>query len=175
MIESGRLRLPCLGVDVLRALIARDYTEAGRLLGARVPHEVLALEAVFELRLDQLERTPALEPWLTRALVLKSEQRMIGVGGFHGPPGAAWLDDYAQAAVEFGYTVFERDRRRGYATEAGRALLDWGRARGVQAFALSIGPGNAASLRLAGKLGFAKAGEWVHEERGLEHVYLLRG
>lgn len=58
----------------------------------------------------------------------------------------------------------ERDRAE--------ALLRWAHERhGVRRFVLSIGPGNHASQRLAGRLGFERVGEWVHEVRGLELVY----
>jgi len=128
---------------------------------------------VLRMRLRQLERAPEDEPWLTRAIVLASEARVIGVGGFHGPPDGAWLRDFAPGGVEFGYTIFAVDRRRGYAAEASAALVRWASERhGVRRFVLSIGPENAASAGLAAKLGFGKVGEWVHEERGLEHVWL---
>lgn len=172
-IESTRLRLECLGPAALRALIARDYEAAGRLLGARVPEEMETLAPVFHVRLGQVEAAPAHEPWLTRAMVLAAERVVIGVAGFHGPPGGEWLEAYAPGAVEFGYTVFEAHRRRGYAAEAGAALIAWGRAHGADRFVLSIGPENAVSMRLAEKLGFERAGQWVHEARGLEYVYVL--
>jgi RimJ/RimL family protein N-acetyltransferase len=166
------LRLVCLNAEILRALLARDYEEAGRLLGARVPAEMETLTDVFHVRLGQLEAAPEHEPWLTRAMVLAAERRVIGVAGFHGPPGGEWLEAYAPGAVEFGYTVFEAPRRRGYAAEAGAALIAWGRAQGADRFVLSIGPGNAVSMRLAERLGFERVGQWMHAERGLEYVYV---
>jgi RimJ/RimL family protein N-acetyltransferase len=98
---------------------------------------------------------------------------VIGIGGFHGPPGGAWLRDVAPGGVEFGYTIFARDRRRGYAAEAGAALVRWAsEEHGVRRFVLSIGPENEPSAGIAAKLGFRRVGEWVHAERGLEHVWL---
>jgi RimJ/RimL family protein N-acetyltransferase len=40
---------------------------------------------------------------------------------------------------------------------------------------LSIAPDNTHSARLARKLGFDHVGEWLHEERGTEHVYRRGG
>lgn len=171
-IETARLRLECLGPAVLRALLARDYAGASLLLGAHVPLAMSALDDVFALRLSQLRAAPGDEPWLTRAMVLAAERVVVGVAGFHGPPGGQWLEDYAPGAAEFGYTVLDRYQRRGYAFEAGSALVEWGRAHGADRFVLSIGPENAASLRLAEKLGFERAGQWMHETRGLEYVYV---
>ena len=53
-----------------------------------------------------------------------------------------------EACAEFGYTIFEPHRRRGYAEETVRALMDWARQRGAQHFIFSIAPDNAASLEL---------------------------
>lgn len=174
-IATARLQLLCLGPPALRALLARDYAAAGTLLGVSVPAEIATLAEVFEIRLGQLLAAPEHEPWFTRALVLTAERAVIGVAGFHGPPGGAWLEDYAPGAVEFGYTVFPAHRRRGYAAEAGAALIAWGKAHGADRFVLSIGPANEGSMRLAARLGFERAGQWMHESRGLEYVYVRVG
>jgi RimJ/RimL family protein N-acetyltransferase len=172
-IETERLRLVPMGPAFLRASLAGDGAGAQALLGARLPEEWPELAPVLRMRLAQLERAPAQEPWLTRAIVLAREARVVGVSGFHGPPGGAWLAPFAPGGVEFGYTVFPRDRRRGYAAEASEGLVRWAsELHGVRRFVLSIGPGNLASAGLAAKLGFRKVGERVHAERGLEHVWL---
>ncbi|HSJ98268.1 MAG TPA: GNAT family protein [Myxococcota bacterium] len=172
-IETDRLRLVPMGPAFLRASLAGDGATAQALLGARLPEDWAELAPVLRLRLGQLERVPAHEPWLTRAIVLASEARVIGVSGFHGPPGGAWLHEFAPGGVEFGYTVFPGDRRRGYAAEASEALVQWAsEEHGVRRFVLSIGPANVASAGLAAKLGFRRVGEWLHAERGLEHVWL---
>jgi [ribosomal protein S5]-alanine N-acetyltransferase len=172
VIETKRLRLVTLDPGVLRALLAGDCEAAARQLGIRSADGFGDLAPVFRMRLAQLEASPGDEPWLSRAVVLASERRAIGLTGFHGPPGGAWLRDFAPAGVEFGYAIFADDRRNGYATEAGQALMAWAaREHGVTSFVLSIAPGNEASIGVAAKLGFAPVGEWVHPERGRELVY----
>jgi RimJ/RimL family protein N-acetyltransferase len=171
-IQSDRLRLPTLGPAFLRASLAGDTAAAEELLEARLPRAWDELAPVLRMRLRQLEEQPEHEPWLTRAVVLAGEARVIGVCGFHGPPGGAWLRPFAPGGVEFGYTIFPDDRRCGYAAEASEALVRWAREEGVRRFVLSIGPDNLPSARLAAKLGFRRVGEWVHEVRGLEHVWL---
>ena len=80
---------------------------------------------------------------------------MIGVTGFHGRPGGEWLRDFAPDGVEFGYTIFEGDRRRGYAAEASEALVAWAsKEHEVRSHVLSIGPDNEASIGVARRLGF---------------------
>lgn len=173
VIETARLNLVSMGAILLRALLAGETAWAATLLGAQMPAEWSGLIDVFRMRLGQLDALPEAEPWLTRAVVLKSEARMVGVTGFHGPPGGAWLREYAPQGVEFGYTIFEGYRRKGYATEASEALIAWATdEHGVQNYVLSMAPGNDASVGVAKKLGFSKAGEWIHPERGREFVYL---
>lgn len=57
---------------------------------------------------------------------------MVAEVGFHGPPdGDGW--------VEIGYRVVAGYRRRGFAEEACRGLLDWALARGVAGVRAAIG------------------------------------
>jgi ribosomal-protein-alanine N-acetyltransferase len=172
-IETERLRLAPMGPALLRASLAGRACEAEALLGARLPEAWREVAPVLRIRLRQLEEAPALEPWLTRAVVLAGEGCVVGVAGFHGPPGGDWLRAFAPGGVEFGYTIFAPDRRRGYASEASRGLMGWASgAHGVRRFLLSIAPDNAISAKLAARLGFRRVGEWVHAERGLEHVWV---
>lgn len=172
VIETPRLRLRILSADFLRASLAGDRLRAESLLTATLPEDWPDERDVLSLRLRQIEEDPTRAPWLTRAMELRSDRRVIGVIGFHGPPGGAWLDELAPGGVEFGYTVYPAWRRRGLAREASEALMAWAvRAAGVRTFALSMSPDNRASVCLAGALGFEKVGSWSHPARGLEHVY----
>lgn len=86
----------------------------------------------------------------------------------------AYLHTFVRHAIEFGYAIFAAHRRRGYAEEAVRGLMQWARqAHGVDRFVVTIGPDNAASTHLAAKLGFTRIGENVDPVGGIEYVYLL--
>lgn len=175
-LETARLRLVPLAAGVLRALLCGERERAEALLGAALPEVWPMPDAVLRLRLSQVERAPADAPWLTRAIVLREATRVVGVAGFHGPPGGDWLRDVAPGGVELGYTVVPADRRRGFAFEACDALLAWAFAvHRVGACVLSIAPDNHPSAALAHKLGFSKIGEWRHETRGLEHIHRRPG
>ena len=101
-------------------------------------------------------------------MVLPDEDHaMIGHIGFHGPPQTV-------GRAELGYSVVPDHRRRGYAIEGARALMDWAASEhGVTSFFVSIAPDNVASLALAAKLGFVQVGEQIDEEDGLEYVFQL--
>ena len=160
--------------DFLRASLEGDRRRAETLSGLTLPEDWPVEPDVLALRLSQLETSPAWEPWLTRMIELRSDKRVIGVIGFHGPPGGDWLQELAPGGVEFGYTVYPAWRRRGFAMEASEALMQWAtRSAGVATFALSMSPANEASAALARGLGFTKVGSWQHAVRGEEDVYRL--
>ena len=109
--------------------------------------------------------------WYVYAIVL--EGRMIGHIGFHGPPGSNARKD--PEAVEIGYTVFSDFRRKGYATEAVRALIGWTREQGVERIIASIEPDNAPSLALVRRFGFREVGRHWDDEDGEELEFELSG
>jgi RimJ/RimL family protein N-acetyltransferase len=124
-------------------------------------------QRILRLRFDQMRNAPDSQQWLLRAMVLRTGGRaMAGHIGFHGPP--------AEAFAELGYTVFPEYRRRGLATEAAQAMIEWaGRQHGVRRFRVSVSPDNAPSLAMAEKMGFKQVGEHMDEEDGLEYVFEL--
>jgi len=66
---------------------------------------------------------------------------------------------------EAGWTLVPTAHGRGYAGEAMRAVLDWADARGIGRTCCIIDPGNAASIGLAGKLGYTAPVEGVYHDR----------
>jgi RimJ/RimL family protein N-acetyltransferase len=57
--------------------------------------------------------------------------------------------------VDLGYAFFPEFWGHGYAHESARATLDWARSRRLERIVAIVSPGNAASIRLLEKLGFA--------------------
>ena len=157
------------------ASLAGDRARMQALLGARVPAD-WPEQRFAQLFLTKLREAPNLAPWLARALVLRSEGRMIGHAGFHSAPAPQYLAEFLPGGVEIGYTVFASERRRGYAREAVVALMEFARRERPEltGFVASISPDNEPSLALVRGLGFAKIGEHDDPEDGLEHVYGLR-
>jgi [ribosomal protein S5]-alanine N-acetyltransferase len=171
-IRTNRLALFPLSPVFLDALVEGRRDEAEAALGLELPpdwpdrHDL----GFLRLRRDQVGADPTREPWLPRAIAL--ERRMIGHIGFHGPPGVN--GPAKPGAVEVGYTVFEPYRRRGYATEAVVAVLDWAHAEhDVRHFVASVGPWNEPSLALVRRLGFRQTGTQWDDEDGEELVFEL--
>ena len=173
-ISAHRLELVSMTPAFVGALVGGRREEGARLIGAELPdgwpdrHD----EGFLRLRFDQMQRDPEAQQWLVRALVLRESGAMVGHAGFHGAPGVN--GPQKPGALEVGYTVFPPFRRRGYATEAVVALMDWARAEHeIDHFIASVAPGNEPSLAIVRKLGFAQTGEQWDEENGLELVFEL--
>jgi [ribosomal protein S5]-alanine N-acetyltransferase len=156
VIRSARLELVSFSARAMRAVLSGDFATAETELGAAVPRALKErLGELFEARLAEVDADPSLVPWVARAIVLtdrKGVRRVVGSVGFHGAP-----NDSGQ--VEIGYHVEPAYRRRGFATEAVRALVDWAaRERDVRRFRASVAPSNAPSLAIMSRLGFRQTG-----------------
>jgi len=164
-----------MSAEFLEASLAGERARMEALLGARVPDE-WPEHRHTQFFLTKLREQPSWAPWIARALVLRSERRMLGHAGFHSSPAPRYLAEYLPGSIELGYTVFARDRRRGYAREAVLALMEFARREhpALTGFVASISPTNEPSLALARGLGFSKIGEYDDPEDGLEHVCALR-
>ncbi|KTW00345.1 GNAT family N-acetyltransferase [Sphingomonas sanguinis] len=66
---------------------------------------------------------------------------------------------------ETGWTLIPAAHGRGYAGEAMRAVLGWADGQGLTRTCCIIDPGNAASIRLAEKLGYGAPVEGVYHDR----------
>ena len=149
------------------AIVAGDRRGAQALAGFALADELFSGDpedaAYFSMRRDQVLRDATWAPWSQRALVLREENVMIGTATFHGPPGVN--DTSTPGAAEVGYEVYPAYRGRGFAREAGQALIDWAcREHGVSHFISGVAPENLPSLRVDEKLGFAPTGELVDGE-----------
>ncbi|MEG0296235.1 MAG: GNAT family N-acetyltransferase [Clostridium sp.] len=95
-------------------------------------------------------------PWL---IVLKGDNRVIGNCGCHGEP-----DDNNE--VEIGYEIDADCRKRGYAKEAVKALVDWLiRDKQVSNVSAECGIDNIASIKLL------KYIEMLEIDRDSEFIY----
>ncbi len=86
-------------------------------------------------------------------IIERESATVVGDIGFRGPPGA-------DGSIEVGYSVIPDRRRRGCATEAARAIVDWAlRQPGVRAVVAGCDADNIPSVRTLERLGFSRTGE----------------
>lgn len=146
-IRSARLDLVELTEDLLQLAADRDVDGLAAGLGVRVSREWAEILPARE-NLKAVRAEPAVQPWLSRGIVLREAGVLVGEAGFHHSPDELGV-------VELGYEVLPPFRRQGIATEAIHALTSWafetGEASTVYA---TIARDNAASIGLVRSLGF---------------------
>ena len=101
----------------------------------------------------------------------KKSGSLVGVVGFRIPQddGIRGVDYYVLSlsdknswndTLEIGYHIFPEYRRKGYASEACRAVIEYAREEfGIIRFIARIGKENIVSKKMAESLGFVKAEE----------------
>jgi RimJ/RimL family protein N-acetyltransferase len=160
-LSTPRLDLQPFSADAIDALLAQEESRLGTLTGARFPAPLRPpplLEEVLPLVRDRLRADPATLGWWTWLTIDRASRQVTGAIGFGGPPDA-------DGAVMIGYATYPGSDRRGYASEATRALIDWALAQpGVRRVCASIPPDNIPARRVAEKVGMRVAGTVWEEE-----------
>jgi RimJ/RimL family protein N-acetyltransferase len=160
-LSTPRLDLLPFTADGIDALLTGDEPRLLQLTGVNFPAPLRPpplLEEVLPLVRDRLRAEPTTLGWWTWLTVDRASSTVTGAIGFGGPPDA-------EGAVMIGYATYPGADRRGYASEATRALVDWALAQpGVERVCASIPPDNIAARRVAEKVGMRVAGTVWEEE-----------
>ena len=148
--RTARLDLRPITPRVAAALLL-ERELAARLLGATLPPEWPQPDLV-----DILPILAAADPEPARfgawAMVERVSNSVVGDAGFLGPP--------QDGTVEIGFSVLPDRRRRGYATEAVRTLLDWVLQQpGVRGLVARSDADNLGSAGVLERAGFVRTGE----------------
>jgi RimJ/RimL family protein N-acetyltransferase len=168
---TERLELRPLTADAVDALIDRDRERLETLTNARFPEPLepppLMDDALAFLR-DRLRAEPEAASWGPRLIVDRATREALGSVGLGGKPDP-------DGVVLMGYSVYPRSERRGYATEASRALAAWALEQPrVTTVRATIPPWHAPSLRVAEKLAMCQVGTAHDDEVGEVLVFELR-
>lgn len=152
-LSSQRLLLPPLSPEALVALMNNDRAAAEHAVGARFPASAIVpplMSDVLAFFHAIAAAGPKSAAWGARAYIASNTREVVGMGGFTGPP-----DEDGQ--VTMGYSIYPQFQRRGYASEAARALADWAmRQPGVTRIQATIAPRNVASERVAAYAGMRR-------------------
>lgn len=146
---TEELTLCACSVEIARA-VGRSRAHAAHLSGFAFHQDWpdADLPGVLESYAKLIEAYPDKIGWGVWLFVLNGV--VIGDGGFHGPP--------KDGRVEIGYSIVPEHQRRGYATQAVRALCGWAFGNEARLIAASCVATNLASMRVLERCGFAKAG-----------------
>ena len=157
MLDSTRLSLVPMTVELIDALVEGDRVRAEAVLGVhfpeplRPPPETADMLGVFR---DQVRQPADFPPYL---VVRSADRIVVGSAGTTAPD--------ADGVVVLGYGIYPEHEGQGYATEAAttlsRARLADGRVRVVRA---TIPPGHLASERVAARAGLVATGRLLEDE-----------
>ena len=149
-LDTPHLTITPLTLDRLEAFV-RSRAEFEHLIGARVPPAwpLPDFAEILPATLKARRQKPGDALW-SGLIIHKADGKLIGdIGFFDGPD--------ARGAVEFGYSIVPAYRRRGYATQAVRAMLDWAFAQPqVRRAVADCRADNIGSIRVLEKAGLRR-------------------
>ncbi|MBF6540574.1 GNAT family N-acetyltransferase [Nocardia farcinica] len=96
--------------------------------------------------------------WYSHLIVDTATARVVGLGGFAGPP--------RDGVVEIGYSVAPSARGRGHATAAARAWIEAARERGVRTVIAHTLAQENPSTAVLRRCGFVQTGETMDPDEG---------
>src|SRR3984957_14072973 len=122
-LRTTRLELVPMTLAMVEAVMLGRREDSEELARARMPERWPnreLIERAFPVSLDDLRADPAARLWGARVMVAEAPPNRRGGGSivFHGRPGPDGI-------AEIAYGVEEASQRRGYATEAVAACVDW--------------------------------------------------
>jgi RimJ/RimL family protein N-acetyltransferase len=152
-LRTQHLTLVPFTLEFIDALERRDDAEAQ--IGAAIPddwpdEELAGLIGLYGEWLRDDPSVVGYGPWV---VIARGENIVVGSAGFVGKRDA-------DGTIELGFGTHTGYRNRGYASEAARALVDWGLAQpDVERVIAKCDPGNYASVRVLEKIGMQRLGD----------------
>ena len=159
-INTPRLLLINSTIPILEtAITGKDHLAA--LLDITIPDQWSEFgDAPFIYALEKVKANPGSDMWWSWLPLLKAENRLIGNGGYKGPP--------QDGMVEIGYEVALAYRQQGFATEIALALVAYAFTHAdVHTVIAHTLPEENASVRVLRRCGFTFAEEVMDPEDGL--------
>ncbi|HVQ22202.1 MAG TPA: GNAT family N-acetyltransferase [Candidatus Saccharimonadia bacterium] len=148
--KTGLLELRPLAAAAAGALLD-DRPTAARLIGASIP-PTWPQDDLLDVMPMQAATGPGDERFGIWLIIERATNAIVGDVGFLGPP--------EDGIVELGFSVVPDQRRRGFASEATRALIAWAlREPGVRGVIARSDIDNVASMRVLQAAGFTRTGE----------------
>ncbi len=169
LLVTPRLILEPITLDVVEATFAGDRAAIEDLVRAKVPDAWpgrALVERAFSASLEHIRAAPLRRLWGDRLMITRTDasdgdgtRLVVGSVIFHGRP-----DD---GIAEVGYGVEERWQRKGYASEATRACVDWALAQeGITCVTATTPPWHTASIRVLERAGLSRVGIEEHDALG---------
>ncbi|HET9626809.1 MAG TPA: GNAT family protein [Kofleriaceae bacterium] len=161
-LETLRLRIVPITLEAIEAVLDHDKPRAERIVGASFPPgwpDDPLLDVGFPYSRAAIRAAPEVRLWGDSLVLLRHEPRVVGSVVFHGHP--------RDGIAEVGYSIEDRSRGNGLATEATRACVEWALGQpGISAVQATTFPWHAASLGVIRRIGMAQIGTREHDTLG---------
>jgi [ribosomal protein S5]-alanine N-acetyltransferase len=161
-LETRRLRLVPISLDIVEAVLDRDRIAAESAAGFEFPdnwpNDELVARA-FPYSRDALRANPDVRLWGDSLVVLRDKPLIIGSVVFHGLP--------SDGIAEVAYGIEEHSRGQGFASEATRACVEWALDQpGIEAVQATTFPWHTASLGVIRRVGMQQVTTRDHDTLG---------
>ena len=147
-IDTERLQIITFTVEMMEAFL-KGNNEIEIITPYRVAAEypLEVYKQFFEYKIDRFQKFPFENEW--EGIIIHKEDNMImGDMGFKGGPNE-------EGIIDIGYSIVPSYQGKGYATEMGKAMVDWGLSQpNVKKVVATCNPDNIASIRVLEKIGF---------------------
>ena len=161
LVDTTRLTLAPFSPEAIDALLHGDQALLRRLTHATFPLPLRPpplMESLLPQVRDQVRSHPDSAGWWTWLAIRRDTRDVVGALGFGGPP-----DD--DGAVLMGYATYAEADRRGFASEAVGALMNWALAQpGCLQVCANIPTDNVGARRVAEKVGMQVVGQIWDED-----------
>lgn len=109
----------------------------------------------FPYKINKFKETPIENKW-EGLIIHKGTNTIIGDMGFKGSPNE-------EGAINIGYSIVPDQRGKGYASEMGKAFVQWGLSQpGVKTVVATCSPDNQPSIKVLQKIGL----QCIEEKNG---------
>lgn len=146
-IKTERLEMVTLTADMMEAILKGATEEIDYQLAAEWPLDVY--KQFFSYKIERFRKYPHENEW-EGVIIDKKEQLIVGDMGFKGGPNE-------EGIIDLGYSIVPSYQGRGYATEMGKAMVEWAQTNpNVKQVVATCDPDNIASIRVLEKIGFKR-------------------
>ena len=147
-IETERLKIVTFKVEMMEALL-KGNIELEKIIPYKVASEypLDVYKQFFTYKIERFRKFPNENEW-EGIIIHKIDNKIMGDMGFKGGPNE-------EGIIDLGYSIVPSYQGKGYATEMGKAMADWGLSQlNAKQVIATCNPDNFASIRVLEKIGF---------------------